>query len=197
MCFLFLWNRNLVPLIRQRRLFNEVNIDHSKNSLVESKTVFDENNNNCSVEQEKNIPIKYADVIELMKRIVEMDKAFLSEIKTDENLETSQEELKNMLLLRMKAIEDLTRRYSGIFNTANEESQKFAQLILDKFPELNKKEVRLCYYFKLNFSSKEISNLEGLTDGSVRVYKTKIKTKMKVPASNSLTTFLRSIEVTG
>jgi hypothetical protein len=100
------------------------------------------------VEPIQNIPVKYADVIEMMKRIVEMDEAFLRQIKTDENLETSQKELKNMLFLRMKTIEDLTKRYASIFNTANEESQKFAQLILDKFPKLNKKEVRLCYYFK-------------------------------------------------
>jgi len=194
----FLFGIGCFPYFKKHtHLINYGCIEVQSNISSDSEITVDEKKENGAVEPIQNIPVKYADVIEMMKRIVEMDEAFLRQIKTDENLETSQKELKNMLFLRMKTIEDLTKRYASIFNTANEESQKFAQSLLHKFPELNKKEVRLCYYFKLNLSSKEISNLEGLTNGSVRVYKTKIKAKMKVPASNSLTTYLRSIEVMG
>jgi hypothetical protein len=190
----FLFGNGIFPYFKKHsRLINNGCTEVQSNISTDSEITVDEKKENGAVEPIQNIPVKYADVIEMMKRIVEMDEAFLRQIKTDENLETSQKELKNMLFLRMKTIEDLTKRYAIIFNTDNEESQKFAQSLLHKFPELNKKEVRLCYYFKLNLSSKEISNLEGLTNGSVRVYKTKLKNKLGLKYEDNLNKYLELI----
>ncbi|KXH85890.1 helix-turn-helix transcriptional regulator [Chryseobacterium kwangjuense] len=59
-----------------------------------------------------------------------------------------------------------------------------------KFPFLTTQEKKFCVYYKLNLSSKEISLLEGVTEGTVRVYKTRIKNKMGI--DNDLFTFLNS-----
>ncbi len=138
--------------------------------------------------------ITHTDVIKLMNQIVEMDKEFLNKIKSDDNLSESQNDLQNMLRIRMATISDLTRKYSGIFDYAKDESKRYANLILLKHPDLTEKEVRLCYYFKINLSAKEVANLEGLTDGSVRVYKTKLKAKMRLHPSERLTAYLKSFD---
>jgi DNA-binding CsgD family transcriptional regulator len=138
--------------------------------------------------------INYTDVIKLMNQIVEMDKVFLTKIKSDSSLNESKKDLQNMLQIRMKTIEYLTTKYSSIFSYAQDESRHYANLILLNHPDLSEKEVRLCYYFKMNLSAKDIANLEGLTHGSVRVYKTKIKAKMRVHPSGSLTAYLKSFD---
>lgn len=62
-----------------------------------------------------------------------------------------------------------------------------------QFPSLTEQELKLCAYFKLNLSSKEVSLLEGITSGSVRVYKTKIKSKMGLGKEQKLDDFLNII----
>jgi len=61
-------------------------------------------------------------------------------------------------------------------------------------PDLSKFELALCTYFRMNLSSKEIGVIEGITPGTVRVYKTKIKYKMKLTHEDSLNQYLCNLK---
>lgn len=58
--------------------------------------------------------------------------------------------------------------------------------LLANYPELSEQELLLCTYVVNDVSSKEIGMLLKLSDGTVRVYKYKLKTKLKVPNGFSL-----------
>ena len=62
-------------------------------------------------------------------------------------------------------------------------------------PSLNYQDRLLCSYFRLHLSLKEIAKLEGITYGTVRVYKHKIKQKIGLSHEESLTEYLCRIEV--
>jgi len=62
-------------------------------------------------------------------------------------------------------------------------------------PSLNYQDRLLCSYFRLHLSLKEIAALEGITYGTVRVYKHKIKQKIGLSHQESLTEYLCRIEV--
>ena len=53
----------------------------------------------------------------------------------------------------------------------------------------------LCNYFRLNMPSKEIASIEGITDGTVRVYKNKIKNKIGLSQLDSLNEYLVNISI--
>ena len=57
-------------------------------------------------------------------------------------------------------------------------------------PELTKTDITFCCYFRLNLSAKEISALQGVSDGSVRVIKNRIKNKLNLLPENSINDYL-------
>jgi len=59
--------------------------------------------------------------------------------------------------------------------------------------ELSYQDRLLCTYFRMHLSSKEISVIEGITPGTVRVYKNKIKHKMGLRQEESLNQYLCNI----
>ncbi|MGV3609894.1 MAG: tetratricopeptide repeat protein [Fluviicola sp.] len=68
------------------------------------------------------------------------------------------------------------------------------QKLKEKHPELTEQEINLCSYFRLNLSSKEISQITNMTSGTIRVYKTKIKAKIGLDADSNLNDYLNQIQ---
>lgn len=78
-------------------------------------------------------------------------------------------------------------------NEIEHESTKFISSLKTKHPELNKQEVGLCSYFRMNLNSKEIASLTGMTSGTIRVYKNKIKVKIGLQHEESLNEYLQNL----
>ena len=68
----------------------------------------------------------------------------------------------------------------------NRVKKQVKERLLENFPELSEKEILMCTYIVNGISSKEIGALLKLSNGTVRVYKNKLKTKLKVPSGFSL-----------
>ena len=71
----------------------------------------------------------------------------------------------------------------------------FSTTLRKKHPFLTDQEIGLCNYFRLNMPSKEIASIEGITDGTVRVYKNKIKNKIGLSQMDSLNEYLVNIQI--
>ena len=68
----------------------------------------------------------------------------------------------------------------------NRVKKQVKERLLENFPELSEREILMCTYIVNGISSKEIGALLKLSNGTVRVYKNKLKTKLKVPSGFSL-----------
>ena len=68
----------------------------------------------------------------------------------------------------------------------NRVKKQVKERLLENFPELSEKEILMCTYIVNGISSKEIGALLKLSNGTVRVYKNKLKTKLMVPSGFSL-----------
>jgi hypothetical protein len=75
------------------------------------------------------------------------------------------------------------------------ENVNFSATLRKKHPFLTDQEIGLCNYFRLNMPSKEIASIEGITDGTVRVYKNKIKNKIGLSQMDSLNEYLVNIQI--
>lgn len=126
---------------------------------------------------------------------IETENAFLEnlrKIKKSKNIDA--EETVKELFFKISNLIQIDKKHNDIINESSEENKLFMQKLSDKFPVLKDQELQLCVYFKLNLSSKEISLLENIKDVTVRVYKTNIKSKMKLDKDTDLTAFLNNLK---
>ncbi|WBV51997.1 tetratricopeptide repeat protein [Chryseobacterium gambrini] len=124
----------------------------------------------------------------------ETAKAFLEKIKKarKSNLNNPESILKE-LYFDLNNLINIDKRNIDFTEQNSVENQNFIKKLSEQYPLLSEQELQLCVYFRLNLSAKEISMLEKITDGSVRVYKSKIKSKMNIPKEKSIEESLQNI----
>ncbi|MEP7234872.1 MAG: LuxR family transcriptional regulator [Ignavibacteriota bacterium] len=77
--------------------------------------------------------------------------------------------------------------FSSQFNVIHAE---FGARLLDQFPALSPKEMKVCQLMKLNLSTKDIANTLCLSARTVEVHRYQIRKKLKLTAEENLQSFL-------
>jgi len=72
-------------------------------------------------------------------------------------------------------------------------NRDFYSKLNSKFPNLTSNEQRLCTLLRLNLSSKEIANIQNITEKSVEMNRYRLRKKIQIPSSESLTEYIKSI----
>ena len=68
--------------------------------------------------------------------------------------------------------------------------ENFFRNLLIKYPELTSNDLRFCAYLRLNLSSKDIAHLMNISLKGVEVGRYRIRKKIGIPSSKSLTEFM-------
>lgn len=71
---------------------------------------------------------------------------------------------------------------------------QFFKVLNSRFPELSSKELRLCALLKLNLSTKEMTTLLGISPGSVKMARYRLRKKLRLTSEDDLTCFLINLE---
>jgi DNA-binding CsgD family transcriptional regulator len=134
-------------------------------------------------------------VISDLRTKLELKKSFedeliktIYEVESKENFDSKL--LLNELKLKLQNLNEIDKRQIVKNSTTLDDKGKFQKELERLHPELNYQERILCTYFRLHLSSKEISVIEGITNGTVRVYKNKIKHKIGLNSEESLNEYL-------
>lgn len=125
----------------------------------------------------------------------ETEKAFLENLKKirkSKNIDA--EETVKDLFFKINNLLHIDEKNDELISESFEQNKQFMEKLSHLFPALTNHELKLCVYFRLNLLSKEVSLLENITPGSVRVYKTKIKYKIGLTKEQDLNTYLNSIK---
>ena len=119
-------------------------------------------------------------VISDLRTKLELKKSFedeliktIYEVESNENFDSKV--LLNDLKLKLRNLNEIDKKQIVKNSTALDDKGLFQKALEQLHPELSYQERILCSYFRLHLSSKEISVIEGITNGTVRVYKNKIK----------------------
>ncbi|MES2588894.1 MAG: hypothetical protein V4622_07935 [Bacteroidota bacterium] len=182
-CLIFV----IVFIEKSRREKRNIVISEQNQLLEEKKRIILENE--IKLKQEKITSLALN--LNLKK---ETEKAFLEkikEIKRKRNVEIEsvlrdlQHSVNNLLQIDNK----------NIINSqeSDAENSKFINLLKEKHPILSEQERSFCTYFRMNLNSKEIASLCNMTSGTIRVYKTKIKTKIGLENEQNLNEYLISL----
>jgi len=140
-------------------------------------------------------------VISDLRTKLELKKSFEDElIKTIYEAEAKEnfdsKILLNELKLKLQNLNEIDKKQIVKNSTTLDDKGKFQKELERLHPELNYQERILCTYFRLHLSSKEISVIEGITNGTVRVYKNKIKHKIGLNSEESLNEYLCNLSTT-
>ena len=76
----------------------------------------------------------------------------------------------------------------------NKTNPRFLEILLRKYPSLTQREISICMYLKLNYSSADISKELEITLASVDTYRYNIRKKMGVERKVSLVSHLNTID---
>ncbi|SFN40285.1 hypothetical protein SAMN05421594_2606 [Chryseobacterium oleae] len=123
---------------------------------------------------------------------IETEKTFLEyikNIKKAKNVDT--EQTLNDLFVKINNLIQIDRNNNDLINESSAENAQLIKKLSARFPDLTNNEIKFCIYYKLGLSSKEIAILENITEGSSRVYKTRIKSKMNIGREVDLNLFLK------
>ncbi|MDT0678030.1 helix-turn-helix and ligand-binding sensor domain-containing protein [Autumnicola musiva] len=112
-----------------------------------------------------------------------------AELDKDREKFSNQFRLKHIMNKINKAIKnkDEWKVFETNFNELHED---FFKDILEKYPKLTNKDLKLCSYLKMNLTSKEIAPLMGISVRGVEVHRYRLRKKMNLDKNENLTNFL-------
>jgi len=112
-----------------------------------------------------------------------------NELNKDKNSFSNQFKMKHILNKINRAIKnkDEWKVFETNFNELHED---FFKDILDTYPNLTNKDLKLCSYLKMNLTSKEIAPLMGISVRGVEVHRYRLRKKMELDKKENLTNFL-------
>ncbi|MBL1220630.1 hypothetical protein JET18_07255 [Chryseobacterium sp. L7] len=125
---------------------------------------------------------------------IESEKAFLQNIKKiKRSADNDHEQILRDLHLKVGKLIQIDKKNDVFVHESSSENKIFLSRLEQLCPDLTNRELKLCTYFRMDLSSKEISVLEDTTTATVRVYKTRIKSKLGLARPDNLSTFLGGI----
>jgi hypothetical protein len=125
---------------------------------------------------------------------METEKAFLENLKKIKKLKNIDiEQTLRDLFFKINNLIEIDKKNNELINESSLENKVFIEKVSKRFPVLTNKELKLCVYFKLNLSAREISLLENIAEVTATVYKAKIKAKIGLTKEINFTDFLNNI----
>ena len=111
------------------------------------------------------------------------------ELNKDKNKFSNQFRLKHIMTKINNAVKnkDEWKLFETNFNEVHED---FFKDVLEKYPKLTGKDLKLCSYLKMNLTSKEIAPLMGISVRGVEVHRYRLRKKMHLDSDVNLTKFL-------
>ncbi|MDC6373727.1 MULTISPECIES: helix-turn-helix and ligand-binding sensor domain-containing protein [Robiginitalea] len=79
------------------------------------------------------------------------------------------------------------KRFEVSFKELHED---FFENLLEQFPDLTPKDLRLCAYLKMNLASKEIAPLMGISVRGVEIHRYRLRKKLRLDSSQNMSNYL-------
>lgn len=174
--FLFIRDRRN----RDKKLFeNQIQIDQQRKLILEQDLQIRE-------ERIKNLQLNLS-----LKS--QTEKSFLTRLKSMRKTQNNVDDILNELYFNLHNLLEIDKKNENFSQDNIYQNKEFIERLNAKFPMLSNKELQFCVYFRLNLTSKEIAILEKTSNGSVRVLKSRIKTKIGLEKEENLDEYLRML----
>ena len=120
----------------------------------------------------------------------------IEDIKKEEEI-SKKDSIQRLMYFAKYVVDPINKNYKSLQSEFKLDPKRIKkqikQTLLDRYSDLSEQEILLCTYIVNGISTAEIGLLLKLSNGTVRVYKNKLKTKLNVTNGKSLRNFLDTI----
>jgi DNA-binding CsgD family transcriptional regulator len=117
----------------------------------------------------------------------------IEDIKKEEEI-TKNNSIQRLMYFAKYVVDPIIKNLNLDSNMDSKRIKKqIKPILIENYPNLSEQEILLCTYIANGISTVEIGHLLKLSNGTVRVYKNKLKMKLNVPKGLSLSKHLDSI----
>jgi DNA-binding CsgD family transcriptional regulator len=120
----------------------------------------------------------------------------IEDIKKEEEI-SKKDSIQRLMYFAKYVVDPINKNYKSLQSEFKLDPKRIKkqikQTLLDRYPDLSEQEILLCTYIVNGISTAEIGLLLKLSNGTVRVYKNKLKSKLNVTNGKSLRNFLDTI----
>mgnify|MGYP000256471635 CR=1 FL=1 len=106
------------------------------------------------------------------------------------NGEIKRQELENLVYSAVSSSKESWSEFEARFVSVN---TSFYQNLKAKFPKLTQGDLKLCALVKLNFSSKEMARLTGISIDSMHTTRSRLRKKLNLAKGSNLKEFIANI----
>ncbi|MBE8726200.1 triple tyrosine motif-containing protein [Flavobacterium hungaricum] len=182
---------------RQQLIENqEIELLRSRAELNEQRLTLEQENMNIMRENlEATINLKNAKVASNAVNMIHLNEILLSikelitqiDKKNDANVNFSLLTKINKLIDHELQGDKHWNEFEEIFNQLHD---NFMQRLKSSYPELTPRDMRLCAYLRMNFNTKEIAPLLGISVRGVEDTRYRIRKKLQLPSDANITEFI-------
>lgn len=167
-------------------------VKHLRNKHKNEKRVLEEKQKLRIKKQSEILELKNKELAESALRLIEKDE-FISSIKKKisnqgENIDV------NIIKRMLKSIQGTPggnwKEFEARFTTIN---QSFYDNLKEKFPNLSQTDQKICALVKLNFPSKDMAKLLGISVESVHTSRYRLRKKLNLTRNDNLEEFIHQI----
>jgi DNA-binding CsgD family transcriptional regulator len=117
----------------------------------------------------------------------------IEDIKKEEEI-SKKDSIQRLMYFAKYVVDPINKNYKNLQSEFKLDPKRIKkqikQALVDKYPDLSEQEILLCTYIVNGISTAETGLLLKLSNGTVRVYKNKLKTKLNVPNGISIEKYL-------
>ncbi|MCP2028281.1 ligand-binding sensor domain-containing protein/DNA-binding CsgD family transcriptional regulator [Flavobacterium sp. HSC-32F16] len=191
------YQKSLAERDRQRLILNqEKELLRSRAELNEQKLTLEQENMNIIRENlQTTINLKNAKVASSTVNLIHLNEILLSikeliaqmDKKNDANVNFSLLSKINKVIDHELQGDKQWNEFEEIFNQLHD---NFMQRLKTSYPELTPRDMRLCAYLRMNFNTKEIAPLLGISVRGVEDTRYRIRKKLQLPSDANITEFI-------
>lgn len=191
------YQKSLAERERQQLILNqEKELLRSRAELNEQKLTLEQENMNIIRENlETTINLKNSKVASNTVNLIHLNEILLSikeligqiDKKNDANVNFSLLTKINKLIDHELQGDKHWNEFEEIFNQLHD---NFMQRMKTTYPELTPRDMRLCAYLRMNFNTKEIAPLLGISVRGVEDTRYRIRKKLQLPSDANITEFI-------
>ncbi len=164
-------------------------IKNIKNKHREEKKAIEIQRENERNDSAKILALKNKELTSSALQLIEKEE-FIKKLKESVHTTSSGSNIK-MINQMIKSVESSTtnkwEEFEARFTSIN---QNFYKNLKTKFPELSQKDLKVCALIKLNFSSKDMASLLGISVESVHTSRYRLRKKLNLERSENLSEFI-------
>ncbi|KUJ63514.1 ABC transporter substrate-binding protein [Flavobacteriaceae bacterium CRH] len=191
------YQKNLAEREREQLILNqEKELLRNRAELNEQKLALEQENTTIMRENlETTINLKNAKVASSTVNLIHLNEILLSikeligqiDRKNEPNVNFSLLSKINKLIDHELQGDQHWNEFEEIFNQLHD---NFMQRLKTSFPELTPRDMRLCAYLRMNFNTKEIAPLLGISVRGVEDTRYRIRKKLQLPSDANITEYI-------